>query len=175
MDKESISRRISIEILLKAYINDSKPSPLDFGTLFKLLKNIDCKNPLIFKEIMKKYDYFYDKIKMNKIHLNYFINIGQQGKIDFNVEPVWKKISGSIGTLKIKDKTNIFCNLVMSNYSNLKEIRYLITLFRLPVIMGSNLIELYTFLLCFYKLSSSQKGKMKFEIEVIDINKRLLT
>ncbi len=172
MDKDSISRKISVEILLNAYKHDSKPSPLDLGRLFELLKKINCKDPSIFKEIMNKYDFFYDIIKVNKIHLNYLYNIGQEGKIDFKVEPVWKKIKGFIEGLKLKDKTKIFCNLVMSNYLNTKDIGFLITIFRLPNMKSSNLIELYTYLICLYKLSCTHKGKVSFEKEVTEIKNR---
>jgi hypothetical protein len=161
-----------MEILLSAYQYDSKPSPQDFAPFFKLLSRIDCKHPLIYTEIMNKYNYLFDNIKKDEFHLSYLVNIGQQGKIDFKVEPIFNKIKNKSRGLPIKDKNKIFCTLVMSDYMNLNELGYFTALYSIPVTKSLNSIDLYTCLLCFYKLASSKNGKKSFGKEVTEINKR---
>jgi hypothetical protein len=111
MDKNSLSYKVVVQLILELYIIDPKPSPMDIITLLRFLKQIGCKEPKIFDLIIKRYFQMADSIRSQGIHFGFLRDIGRICSFNFDVKALFYKVKPMIRDQKPFDKAKLFISL----------------------------------------------------------------
>lgn len=165
-DKNSISYQIAIDILFSKFRNDLRITPKDIIQFFKFLKDINYKDPQIYKDLIQKYLSISNNIKNYQFHIDIINCLGENGKFELDIEIVSHKVKAVTNKMNSNEKTKLFNSLVKLNNLEHKFLSFFLYSKIEELLNDSQLSQMFSTLLSLFKLKLTYPELNKYDSKV---------